>query len=310
MRDYAILSDGTCDLSDELASKYGIEIVAGHLCTPSKEEFQCPPRWDRFTSKEFYQDLRKHPNGYTTSPASIAELENAMEAHVRKGEGVIYVTMSSGMSGSYNFASMARNNILERYPDARIYVLDSLRFGPAVGLLDTDLSILRSEGKSMDDAARIMEERKNTYHQAGWLDDLSFVASKGRLTHAKAFMGTLIGVKPIGEFDYNGMTTVLGKAKGAKNAYRVLIGYMRETILDPENQTIFIAQSDRLEAAQEYKKLIEREIRPREVIINDVYPLTGANVGPGLMAAYYRGTPISKDLSKERAIIERLLKEA
>ena len=115
----------------------------------------------------------------------------------------------------------------------------------------------RAEGMDIDEVTKWLDENKNRFHQAGWLDDLSFVAKKGRLTHAKAFFGTLAGVKPIGEFDYNGLTTVLGKAKGSKKAYSALLSYIEGTIENPEEQIIFIAQTNRLPQAEEYKKMIE-----------------------------------------------------
>ncbi|MBQ6077894.1 MAG: DegV family protein, partial [Clostridia bacterium] len=114
--------------------------------------------------------------------------------------------------------------------------------------------------------------------------------------------------KPIGEFDYNGMTTVLGKAKGAKKAYDMLLGYIEQTIERPEEQIIFIAHTDRLKQAELYKEMIEQKFHPKAVYINGVHPACGINVGPGLMAAYYVGKPISKDLSEERAIIDALSK--
>ena len=130
-----------------------------------------------------------------------------------------------------------------------------------------------------------------------------------RKREPKAFFGTLAGVKPIGEFDYNGLTTVLGKVKGAKTAYSVLLGYMEATIENPEDQIIFIAQTNRLPQAMEYKKMIEEKFHPKAVFVNDVFPSCGINIGPGLMAAYYMGKPISRDLSEERALFEKLTSE-
>ena len=162
-------------------------------------------------------------------------------------------------------------------------------------------------GKSIEEVASWLEENKNRFHQAGWLDDLSFVAKKGRITHAKAFFGTLAGIKPIGEFDYNGLTTVIGKAKGAKAAYAALLNYIENTIENPSEQIIFIAQTSRFPQAEKYKELIEERFHPKAIFINDVFPSCGINIGPGLMAAYYIGKPISKDLGEERAIIEKAL---
>ena len=114
-------------------------------------------------------------------------------------------------------------------------------------------------------------------------------------------------MKPIGEFDYNGLTTVLGKATGAKAAYNALLKYMEATIEKPEEQIIMIAETFRYPQAEVYKTMIEDKFHPKAVYIQDVYPSCGVNLGPGLMAAYYIGKPISKDLSEERAIMEAAL---
>ena len=199
---------------------------------------------------------------------------------------------------------------LEKYPDANIYCLDSLRFGPSFGLLAIYASMLRSEGKSLEETVAWLEANKQRFHQAGWLDDLSFVAKKGRLTHAKAFFGTLAGIKPIGEIDSTGMTTVLGKVKGAKNAFSVLLSYIAEVGEDLGDQIVVIAQSDRLAQAEQYKKMLEEKFSPKEIHIMDLYPSSGINVGPGLMAAYFMGKPVTEDLKYERELIENLIKEA
>ena len=106
------------------------------------------------------------------------------------------------------------------------------------------------------------------------------------------------------------MTTVIGKAKGAKAAYEVLMKYIEKTIENPEEQTIFIAQTNRMPQAEKYRELIQERFHPKEIFINDVFPSCGINIGPGLMAAYYMGKPISRDLSEEKAIIEQALANA
>ena len=215
--------------------------------------------------------------------------------------------MSSAMSGTYEFALKGREQALQEFPDTKIHAIDTLRFGPGCGLMAVRAAQLRDMGKSLDEVTTWLEENKCRFHQAGWLDDLSFVAKKGRVNHAAALMGTIVGIKPIGEFDYNGMTTVIGKAKGAKKAYAVLLEYIKATIEEPQEQMIFIAQTNRLAQAEKYKQLIEETIRPKEVRIIDVFPASGINVGPGLMAAYYTGKPISKDLKEEKELMNRLL---
>ena len=195
-----------------------------------------------------------------------------------------------------------------KYPDAQIRCIDSQRFGTYCGLLAIYASLMRKEGHSFEEVCTYIENNKNRLHQAGWLDDLSFVAKRGRMTHAKAFFGTLAGIKPIGEFDYNGMTTIIGKVKGAKAAYEVLMKYIAKTIEKPEEQIIVVAHTNRLAQAEEYKKMLEENFHPKQVVIRDVFPMCGISIGPGLMAAYYMGTPISQGLVDERKIIEDCLK--
>ena len=309
MKSFVILADATCDLSEEFQKEYDIGVIPGHIELPDGTEIPSFLKWEKYSREDFYASLKKNPNGYSTSPANVAEFSAAMEPYAAENVGVLLLTISSGISGAFNFASQAREELLRKYPSAEIRIVDSMRFGPGFGLMAVYASMLRSQGKTLAETTQWLEDNKNRFHQAGWLDDLSFVAKKGRITQPKAFFGTLAGVKPIGEFDYNGLTTVLGKVKGAKTAYSVLLGYMEATIENPEEQIIFIAQTNRLPQAMEYKKMIEEKFHPKAVFVNDVFPSCGINIGPGLMAAYYMGKPISKDLSEERALFDKLTSE-
>ena len=308
MSKFAIIADTNCDLKEEFQKEYDVRVVPGHVVYPGKKDVLSLPGWTDMTREEFYADLKKRPNEYATAPANVSEFAAAFEEALKAGEDVLAMTISGGISGAFGFASQAQKEMQEKYPERKIFVIDSRRFGPGFGLMTTYASRLRAEGKSIEEVVAYLEENKNRFHQAGWLDDLTFVAKKGRITHPKAFFGTLAGVKPIGEFDKNGLTTVLGKVKGAKAAYEVLLNYISETIENPEEQIIFIAQTNRLPQAEQYKQMIEERFHPKAVYINDVFPSCGVNVGPGLMAAYYFGKPISDDLSFERALIEKFSK--
>ncbi|HZK45551.1 MAG TPA: DegV family protein, partial [Clostridia bacterium] len=256
----------------------------------------------------FYKDLKNNPTAYSTSPANVEEFAAAFEAEAAQGHDILAMALSSGISGTYNFMCSARKIVLEKYPDVNIRCIDTLRYGPGFGLLTIHASMQRSAGKTLDETAEYIEANRSRFHQAGYMDDLAFVAKKGRLTHAKAFFGMLAGIKAIGECDSNGLTTVLTKVKGTKLALDVLIDYMANTITEPEEQIIFIAQTNRLPQAEIYKKMIEDTFHPKAVYINDVFPACGINIGPGLMSSYYMGKEISHDLSVERAILEKAAK--
>ena len=307
MKKYLIITDGTSELSEQLQQEFDIKTIPGHIHMPDNTDITQFFSWKDITRDEFYAKLKKDPNGYSTAPPNPDEFAAAFSEYAKQGYDMLLLVMSSSMSGTYNFACKGREQTLKDYPDTKINIIDSLRFGPGYGLMAVKASLLRAEGKTLDEVTTYLEENKCRYHQAGWLDDLSFVAKKGRLNHAAAFMGTIVGIKPIGEFDYNGMTTVLGKAKGAKKAYSVLIKYIENTIENPQDQIIFIGHTSRMPQAQQYKKLIEEQIKPKEVRIVDVFPGSGINIGPGLMAAYYMGKPISEDLAEEKELVNKFL---
>ena len=241
MKQFKIIADGTCDLTKELAEQYDIIVVPGYLVFPGNNEMRAFIDWNTVPRDEFYSDLKKRPNEYSTAPANVEDFAAVMEEQAKEGYDMIVMTISSTMSGAYNFALQARDAVLKKY-DVKINMIDSMRFGPGFGLMAIYASQKRAEGMDIDEVTKWLDENKNRFHQAGWLDDLSFVAKKGRLTHAKAFFGTLAGVKPIGEFDYNGLTTVIGKAKGSKKAYSALLSYIEGTIENPEDQIIWTSE--------------------------------------------------------------------
>lgn len=306
---FVILPDSTCDLPIQFQKDYDIELIPGHYTTPDGKEHLSSQSWSEEERDQFYKDLKKNPDGYKTSPPSSEECYRVFEKYAKQGIGVLAMCISSGISGAHDFMLMAQKQILEKYPNAEIYVVDSLRFGPGFGLMTLYASELRKQGKTLKETAEWLEENKNRFHQSGWMDDLYFVAKKGRLTNAKAFFGSLVGIKPVGEFDYNGLTTVVGKGKGEKETYQLLLEYIARHIEKPEEQIIFIATSNRHKQAYVFKEMIENRFHPKAVYVNDVFNICGINIGPGLMAAYYYGKPISKGLVEETAAFNEIVEQ-
>ena len=307
MSTFRIIADVACDLTPDLQKKYDIAVVPGHMLFPGNREVTAVPEWGDTTAEAFFTALKANPSGYSTAPANVEEFKAFFRPYAEKGEDMLVMAISSGISGTFNFMQRAREELLAEFPGVTIRCVDTLRFGPGFGLMCMDAARKRDAGLSLQETADWLEANKNRYHQAGWLDDLTFVARKGRISHAAAFFGSLAGVKPIGEFDYNGLTTVLAKARGAKSAYAALLDYISKTIENPEEQTIVIAQTCRMPQAEEYKKMLQERFHPKEIMIIDVHAFNGINIGPGLMAAYYVGKPISKDLSEEKAILQNFM---
>lgn len=304
---FVILGDVSCDLSPELRAKFGTEYIKGHLMLPDGNEIESELNWDYNSCEEFYDALKKNPDGYTTAPASVGELYEIFKKYAAEGMPVLHTAMSSKMSGTHDFACAARDKVLEEYPDAKIYCFDTRKYAAGAGLLTILAAVKRDEeGYDLDQTAEYLESVKNLIHQAGWHDDLQFSAKKGRISNAKAFMGTLVGIKPVGDFSQEGMTTVLAKIKGERSAFKVLLDYIGETVTDPENQIMIVASSNRRKPAEKYLELIKERFHPKAIYYTDIYRTSGTNGGPGIMACYYIGKPLTADLEEERAILARL----
>lgn len=298
---FVIIVDSTCDLEESFLKEYDIEVLPGHFVTPDGKEHLSYPNWKEFDRDQFYSDLKKDPDGFKTSPPNVEEARIAFTEHAKKGEAVIALCLSSGLSGTYAFLEEARKLVEKEYPEAKIHVVDTLRFGPAAGLLALHGAMRRKEGKSFEETYKWLEENKNHFHQTGWMDDLKYLAKKGRVSNAKAFFGSLIGIKPCGEFDYNGLTTVIGKGKGEPKTYPILLEYIAEHAIDIENQIVFVATTNEHKQAETFANMIKERFNPKAVYVCDVHSGCGINIGPGLMAAYYYGKPISKGLVEETA---------
>lgn len=310
---FQILSDVTCDLSEELLKEYDIGYIPGHVLLPDGREVASVLEWGAYGSfsngsaEGFYASLMKNPDGFKTSPCNVQEIYAVLLKYAQEGHGVLMTCISSGMSGTYAFACQARSLVLETIPDAQIRIVDSRRFSICNGLMCIHASQMRSQGKTLDETADFLEENRLSFRQIGWHDNLSFVAKKGRITHSTAYIGRLMGIKTLGECSSSGMTTVIGKVKGSTKAYRAIMEYFSQTVINPSEQVILIGQTDRRAQAEELRKMIEERFHPKAVFICEVFPACGVNIGPGLLAAYYVGSQVTEDLVAEKEMIADIL---
>lgn len=303
---FAIIGDVSCDLSPELRKQFGLEYVEGYLSLPDGREIKSKLDWEGESCEAFYDALKKNPDGYLTAPAPAKELYEIFKKYAEKGIPVIHTAMSSKMSGTHDFACAARDMVLAEIPDAKIYPFDTRKFAAGAGLLTILAAVKRDEGLDAEQTVEYLESVKNLVHQAGWHDDLAFSAKKGRISNAKAFMGTLVGIKPVGDFSQEGMTTVLAKIKGERTAFKVLLDYIGETVTDPEDQIMIVASSNRRKPAEKFMEMIKERFNPKAIYYTDIYRTSGTNAGPGIMACYYIGKPLTADLEEERALLARL----
>ena len=304
MKKFIIIPDSNCDISPELCKQFGITgYVKGYVHFSDGRDFKVSLDWDNISRKDFYAALSDKHMKISTAPGSPEDYYETFSKYAKEGYDILSISISTAISIAYNNAKNAADRIKEEYPDCKIYTCDSLRMSGSLGLLVAYAFELQKQGKSIDEIYEWLESNKRKVHQMGPIDDLIFVARRGRLSMGKAIMGSFAGVKPMGDCNSGGYVTVLTKAKGMKKALALTVAYIKRASVDIENQYVYITHSDREEQALALKEMIENTLHPKKVFLSDVYCSCGTNIGPGMICANFFGEEVSEDSSKEKEMM-------
>ena len=309
---FAILTDAGGDFTREILAKYGIEETPlTTIVWPEGIEKPADLYWETITPNEYYTLMSNKKNNFGSSIPSPQTIIDRLTALAKEGRNVVVFTISSSMSGGYSAFTVGAKEVMEQYPDINITVIDSLRYSGAITLLAVQASLCREKGMSYQETVDFLMEYRLRIHQCGFIDDLFFLARKGRIGKGKAFMGSLVGVKPLGDLcNETGQTQIIGKARGYKQVMKLFPDYINQTIGDPIDKPFVVTYSLREQQALEMKKIIEEKYHPENLIFIPVGQSTGCNVGPGLAAAFYAGDErVSEYCEKEKVILTELLKK-
>ena len=308
MNPYIILTDVTCDLSPAIREQFGItDYVHGHVSISDGRELVTTLDWSNISREDFYTCLGDRRMQVSTAPASPEEYYEHFKKYAEAGTDIISISISSKISSTYNVAVGAAERVRAEYPERRIICVDSLRMSGSMGILVCYAHELQREGKTLDEVAKWLEANRLRVHQMGPIDDLIFVARRGRISMGKAIMGSFAGVKPMGDCNRDGYVTVLTKAKGMKKALNATVAYVREVAADVQSQYLLIVHSNREEYAMTLKEKLENELNPKQVLVSDSYSASGTNIGPGMVGVYFLGDEVSEELTREREIMARVM---
>ena len=284
---FAVYTDGCSNLPGRLLQELQIRVLP---CSYLMDEVPCTydGNIDSFDSPEFYNKLRAGSTVKTTLINSQLFMDHFRTA-VEQGLDVVYVGLSSGVSGTLQAARIAGEELMEEFPDRTVRVVDSLgaAFGP--GLLACRAADLRNEGKSAREAGDILDEEVKHLLQYFTVDDLNFLKRTGRVSGATAAIGTVLNIKPLLWGDPTGHIVALQKCRGRKKAVDQIVELYRTRAIDPENQRIGITHGDCPEEAQALAERVCAIARPKDLIIAPHEPFTGSHVGPGMLALYFFG---------------------
>jgi len=304
-----IIADSAVDLSADLRAQFGVaDYVHGIVVRPDGSQFLADDDWGNMTPEDYFGSMARGKCLYKSATCSAAEVDALFKKHLDLGEDILGITIGSAFSGMNNLFSASAKRLAPLYPNQKIAVVDSTRYSGAYALLCLKAHECLESGMSFEDTVICLNAHKNEIHQMGPLDDLFFLNRSGRVSKTIAVMGTMVGIRPLADFQSNGFCQPLGKVKGMNHALEVGAEYVKRSIVDPANATIIVAHSFRHDEAERYLGLLKEKVNPKALYLTSVGQISGANVGPGLVAAFYFGKSISEGDAEESALLAAIIK--
>lgn len=284
MNSFEIITDSGCDLPEQMQRKLNIKMVRLTL------NFRGQERQDSVDDEivTLYDALR---GGEVAKTAAInpQTWAQAMEPTLQQGKDVLVLAFSSGLSTTYQSAMIAAEELLEKYPQRKIRVVDTRAASLGQGLLVWYACGKRDEGMDLEQVTQWVEENK--FHLCHWftVDDLMYLKRGGRVSAATAIVGTMLGIKPVLHMDDEGHLINMSKARGRKASIQALAEKMGQLGLKGENRTVFICHGDCLEDAQYLESLVRQKYGVEEVFIGYTGAVIGSHSGPGTLALFFLG---------------------
>lgn len=286
MRDFVITTDSTVDLPIEYLKKQENMVISLSYILEGKtyEDLHGLP------SKEFYDKVRTGALP-TTSQVNPEQARAAFEAVLKEGKDILHIAFSSGLSGSYNSARIAAEELMEENKEVTIRVVDSLCASMGEGMLVYKVNEQKDQGKTLEETVKWAEENKLHICHNFTVDDLNHLHRGGRVSKATAIIGTMVNIKPLLHVDNEGHLISIGKIRGRKKSLIALVDRMTEQITGFENNIVMISHGDCLEDAEFVKKHVEEKFGIKNFMIHPVGPVIGAHSGPGTIALFFMGNP-------------------
>lgn len=290
MKDYIISCSSTADLSEEHFKARNISYICFHYELNGRQYLD-----DLGKSMPFDRFYEAMANGADTktSQINVAEFTDYFEGFLKEGKDIIHLTLSSGISGVINSALIARENLLEEYPERKIYVLDSLAASSGYGLLMDKLADLRDEGKSIDEVYEWANKNRLKLNHWFFSTDLSFYVKGGRISKTSGFIGGMLNICPLLNVDFMGRLIPRYKIRTKRKVIQAIVDKMEECCDDGLEYSgkCYMCHSACYEDARTVADLIEARFPKLDgkVLINSIGTTIGSHTGPGTIAVFFWG---------------------
>lgn len=285
MKDFIIVTDSACDLNPAILKDWGVDYInlSFHFEGEDKEYSN-----EEMAIDVFYDRMKKGETAKTSAinPETFTE---RFEEILKQNMDILYLGFSSGLSTTFNSSRIAAEELKEKYPDRKIICVDTLCASAGQGLIVYFAVQKANSGATMEEVASYVEDLITGLCHWFTVNDLVYLKRGGRVSPAVAFVGAVLGIKPILHVDDEGKLVSVTKVRGRKAALTALADKYGELACDKKDGVVYICQADCNEDAQEVKAQLKEKFGADVQIITDIGPVIGAHAGPGTIAVFFVG---------------------
>lgn len=287
---YEVFVDSAANIPAVDVKKYGINVVSFVNVVNGKSMVNFNPDLsledERKLGKEFYDAIRAGAE-IKTSLVNTGDFVDAFEPVLKEGKDIIYFSLSKNISGTYNAALIASEDLAETYPERKVLLVDSLNASLAQGIMAIYATMMRDKGVSVEEVARVLNDAVIKMNGVFTVGDLKYLAKTGRISSATALAGNVLNVKPILRGNKEGYIVQFRKCRGRKKSLDTLVDLVCDNIVEPEKQIIGIAHADAYEESLYVIDKIKERVQVKDVINTSYDYCTGTHVGPDTIALFF-----------------------
>lgn len=277
-----IISDSACEMLQEDIERLGIEIMPLYVSEGDKTYRDGID----ITSDVLYANMRQGVQ-YKTSQIPYADFFNKFTEMAKAGQPVLCLSFSSGLSGTYQAAMLAKRDVLDEYPDAEIEVLDTKAVTAGLGLIAEKTAQAAQEGMPMNELVKLAEFYISHIRHVFTVTDLEYLYRGGRLNKGTAVVGNMLKIKPLLDVDEKGELRQIDKARGEKKLLKKMIEYLEVHGTAMDQQTIAVTHADNSELAEEFIQMAGKHFNTTNFKLTTLVPVIGTHSGPGTLAVFF-----------------------
>lgn len=285
MSNYVIFTDSAADIKPELLNKWGVSFISLTFRFEGDDKEYSN---NEISASDFYARMREGGIAKTAAinPETFAK---AFEEILSRGNDILYIGFSSGLSTTYNSAKIAMDELKEKYPERKMLAVDTLAASAGQGMLVYLAAEKKNSGADIEETAQYIEDVKLKLCHWFTVDDLVYLKRGGRVSPTVAFVGNLLGIKPVLHVDNEGHLINMFKVRGRKAAIAALAEKLGELALDKKGGTVYISHGDCMNDVKALEEILKKNYGAKVDIVADVGPVIGAHSGPGTLALFFVG---------------------